>query len=191
MSDVLIFLGSPRKNGNSEVLTRAICRGIEKGGGSYEIVRLAALEFSPCIGCGGCDKTGHCVLEDQMIPLYEKIESARRVILASPIYFYSITAQAKSFVDRCQALWNRKYLQVRKGTWHQDPDRKGYLVAVAATRGERVFEGAILTMKYACDAMGLVYGGEFLVRGIDRRGEMAKDLATLEKAEEFGRQCLD
>ncbi|MDF1577425.1 MAG: flavodoxin family protein [Desulfurivibrionaceae bacterium] len=191
MSDVLIFLGSPRKNGNSEVLAEAICRGIEKGGDSYEIVRLAALEFSPCIGCGGCDKTGHCVLEDQMIPLYEKIESARRVILASPIYFYSITAQAKAFVDRCQALWNRKYLQVGKGVWQQDSDRKGYLVAVAATRGERVFEGAILTMKYACDAMGLIYGGEFSVRGIDRRGEMAGDLATLARAEEFGRRCLD
>ncbi len=190
MSEVLVLLGSPRKKGNSEILVEAICRGIEGEGGSYEVVRLASLELSPCIGCGGCDQTGHCVVEDQMTPLYEKIESARRVILASPIYFYSITAQAKAFVDRCQALWNRKHLQVEKGTWQQDPDRKGYLVAVAATRGERVFEGAILTMKYAYDAMGLVYGGEFLVRGVDKRGEMARQTETLKKAEEFGRQCL-
>ena len=191
MREVLLFLGSPRKKGNSEVLAEAVCRGIKQGGGSYEIVRLADLNFSPCIGCGGCNKTGHCVVEDQMIPLYDKIESARRVIMVSPIYFYSITAQAKAFVDRCQALWNRKYLQVKKGTWKQDPDRKGYLVAVAATQGERVFDGAILTMKYAYDAMGLIYGGDFLVRGVDKRGEMAKDVETLKKAEEFGKQCLE
>lgn len=190
MSDVLIFLGSPRKKGNSEMMTEAICRGIEQAGGSFEIVRLSALQFSPCIGCGGCDKTGHCVLEDQMIPLYDKIESARRLIIVSPIYFYSVTAQAKAFIDRCQALWNRKHLKVKAGTWQQDPARKGYLVSVAATRGEKVFDGAILTMKYTCDAMGLEYGGELVVRGIERRGEMEKDVASMQRAEEFGRNCL-
>lgn len=190
MADVLIFLGSPRKKGNSEVLVEALCRGIVRAGGSYEIVRLSALQFSPCIGCGGCDKTGICVVEDQMTPLYEKITAARRLIIASPIYFYSITAQAKAFVDRCQALWNRKYLQVKAGTWQQDPDRKGYLVSVAATKGDKVFDGAILTAKYACDAMGFIYGGELLVRGKDRRGEMAKDLVNMQMAEDFGHRCL-
>lgn len=190
MSDVLIFLGSPRKKGNSEMLAEAICRGIEQAGGSFELVRICALQFSPCIGCGGCDKTGHCVVEDQMIPLYEKIESARRLMIVSPVYFYSITAQAKAFVDRCQALWNRKYLKVKAGTWQQDPERKGYLVSVAATKGEKVFDGSILTMKYTCDAMGLEYGGELLVRGIDRRGEMEKDVASMQRAEDFGRRCL-
>lgn len=190
MSDVLIFLGSPRKKGNSEMLAEAICRGIEQAGGSFELVRICALQFSPCIGCGGCDKTGHCVVEDQMIPLYEKIESARRLMIVSPVYFYSITAQAKAFVDRCQALWNRKYLKVKAGTWQQDPERKGYLVSVAATKGEKVFDGSILTMKYTCDAMGLEYGGELLVRGIDRRGEMERDVASMQRAEDFGRRCL-
>lgn len=190
MSDVLIFLGSPRKNGNSEVLTKAVCRGIERAGGSVEIVRLNSLQFSPCIGCGGCDKTGHCVLEDQMIPLYDKIELARRLIIASPIYFYSITAQTKAFVDRCQALWNRKYLKVKAGTWSKNPERKGYLLSVAATKGEKVFDGAILTAKYTFDAMGLEYGGELLVRGIDHRGEMERDIVNMQMAEDFGRRCL-
>jgi multimeric flavodoxin WrbA len=190
MSDVLLFLGSPRKNGNSEVLAQAVCRGIEQAGGSVETIRLCALQIAPCIGCGGCDKTGHCVVLDQMIPLYEKIEAARRVIIASPIYFYSVTAQTKGFIDRCQALWNRKHLQVKAGVWRQDPDRKGYLLSVAATKGEKVFDGAVLTMKYTCDAMGLVYGGGLLVRGVDRRGEMKNDLENMRKGEEFGRQCL-
>lgn len=190
MNDVLIFLGSPRKRGNSEVLVEAVCRGIVAAGGSYEIVRICDLQISPCIGCGGCDKTGQCVVKDQMTPLYEKIESARRLIIASPIYFYSITAQAKAFVDRCQALWNLKYLKVKAGTWQQNPDRKGYLVSVAATRGDKVFAGAILTAKYACDAMGFIYDGELLMRGKDHRGEMAEDHENMQRAEDFGRRCL-
>lgn len=191
MSDVLIFSGSPRHKGNSEILIEAVCRGVAKAGGSFEIVRLSTLQFSPCTGCGGCDKTGICVIEDQMTPLYEKITAARRLIIASPIYFYSITAQAKAFVDRCQALWNRKHLKVKAGTWRQDHGRKGYLVSVAATRGEKVFAGAILTTKYACDAMGFIYDGELLVRGMDHRGEMAKDLVNMQRAEDFGQRCLD
>jgi multimeric flavodoxin WrbA len=190
MSDVLVFLGSPRRNGNSEILTGAVCRGIEQAGGTVEIVRLSSLQISPCIGCGGCDNTGHCVIEDQMIPLYDKIEAARRLIIASPIYFYSVTAQTKGFIDRCQALWNRKHLKIKAGTWHQDPDRKGYLVSVAATKGEKVFDGAVLTMKYTCDAMGLKYADDLLIRGIDHRGDMAKDLVNMQMAEDFGHRCL-
>jgi hypothetical protein len=64
-------------------------------------------------------------------------------------------------------------------------------VAVAATHGEKVFEGAILTAKYGFDAMGLAYGGEFVVKGMDSRGEMAKDEATLMRAQEAGRKFMD
>lgn len=190
MSEALVFLGSPRKNGNSEVLIKSVVKGIENTGGSVETIRVSDLNISPCIGCGGCDKTGKCVVEDDMQPLYDKITSARRIILASPVYFYSITAQLKAFVDRCQALWNRKRLMVEAGPLPEHQDRKGYLVSVAATRGERVFEGSVLVAKYFCDATGIEYGGEFLVKGIDHRGEMAKHADTLKKAEEFGRKCL-
>jgi multimeric flavodoxin WrbA len=190
MSDVLILEGSPRRGGNTEVLIDAVARGIVASGGSLERIRVAELKIAPCIGCGGCDQNGHCVVKDDMTELYEKITAARRLILASPIYFYAITAQLKAVVDRGQALWSRKQLQVRAGNWQEDPGRKGYLVAVAATRGARVFEGAMLTAKYFFDATGFVYGGELLVRGIDRRGEMQRDRATLARAEEFGRQVM-
>jgi multimeric flavodoxin WrbA len=191
MSDVLIFMGSPRKKGNSEVLVDAVIRGIEEAGGTAETVRVADLGVAPCIGCGGCDKTGRCVVEDNMQPLYDKITSARRIILASPVYFYSITAQLKAMVDRCQALWNRKRLQTEAGPGLEHQDRKGYLLSVAATRGEKVFVGSVLVAKYFCDATGIEYAGELLVRGIDHRGAMAKDLASIENAVEFGRRCME
>jgi multimeric flavodoxin WrbA len=187
---VLAFNGSPRKRGNTEALLAAVLRGVEQAGGRTESIRLCELSIQPCIGCGGCDTTGKCVVDDDMTGLYEKIRAAKRVILASPIYFYNITAQAKAFVDRTQALWSWKRLMAEKGEWREETERKGFFVSVAATRGARVFEGAILTMKYAFDAMGMAYGGDFLVKGIDRRGEMAEAVEKLKEAEAFGRKCL-
>jgi len=188
--DVLVFLGSPRKKGNSEVLTEALLEGVRQEDGVPEIIRLCDLKISPCISCGGCDKKGECVVEDDMTPLYKKIISTDKIILASPIFFYGITAQAKAFIDRTQALWNRKRLSQEKGTWVEHPDRKGFFISVAATKGTNVFTGAILTMKYGYDAMDIKYSGEFLVSGPDKRGDMAKHEKTLAEAKEAGRNFI-
>lgn len=185
---ILAINGSPRRRGNTEALLSAIAKGAAAMGVEIAAVRVSDLDIHPCIGCGGCEKTGECVLEDEMTPLYPKILAADRIILASPIYFYGITAQAKGFVDRCQALWSRRRLLEQEGAWREDPARKGYLVAVAATRGAKLFDGARLTAQYAFEAIGVGYGEELLVRGIDRRGEMLQDAITLAQAEEFGRQ---
>ena len=75
-----------------------------------------------------------------MQSLYPKIVSADRIVIVSPIYFYNVTAQTKIFIDRCQALWNRKRLKIEAGPLPEHIDRKGFLVSVAATRGDRVFE---------------------------------------------------
>ena len=111
--DVLVFLGSPRKKGNSEILTEALLEGVRKEGGVPEIIRLCDLDISPCISCGGCDETGECIVLDDMIPLYKKIISTDKAIISSPIFFYGVTAQTKAFIDRNQALWNRKKLMKR------------------------------------------------------------------------------
>jgi multimeric flavodoxin WrbA len=189
MIEVLAFNGSPRKKGNTEVLLNAVARGVEKAGGSMDIIRLCDLTISPCIGCGGCSKKGKCVIDDDMTILYDKIGSAKRIILASPIYFYGITSQAKAFVDRIQALWSRKYL-LGEGVGKHQSDRKGYLVSVAATEGERVFEGAELTASYFFDAVDAEYSGALLVRGMDKRGEVSKVAKELERAEKFGKEIV-
>lgn len=188
--DVLVFLGSPRKKGNSEVLTEAFLEGVRLEGGVPDIIRLCDLKISPCISCGGCNKTGKCVVEDDMTPLYEKIITIDRIILSSPIFFYGITAQAKAFIDRTQALWNRKRIMREKGEWTDNPKRQGFFISVAATRGARIFEGAILTMKYGYDAMGMQYAGDFLVNGPDKRGDMAKSDKKLTEAKEAGRNFI-
>jgi multimeric flavodoxin WrbA len=188
--DVLVFLGSPRKKGNTEILTEAMLDGVRQAGGEPEIIRLCDLKIAPCISCGGCDKKGKCVVIDEMTPLYEKIIATDKIILASPIFFYGITAQAKAFIDRTQALWNRKRLLQKKGKWVENPGRKGFFISIAATKGANVFTGAVLTMKYGYDAMDLQYSGEFLVSGPDKCGDMAKNETKLAEAKEAGRNFI-
>jgi multimeric flavodoxin WrbA len=119
-----------------------------------------------------------------MQELYRSISKADRIIIGSPIYFYNVTAQTKIFIDRCQTLWSRKYILNNK--IGNNADRKGYLVSVAATKGERVFEGAQLTMRYAFDAMNCSYTDNLFLRGIDQKGAVADNPDILRKAVDFG-----
>lgn len=180
----LILLGSPRKNGNTELLLKKVIQGIEQAHVKWELIRLPGLDIHPCIGCGTCEKKGTCFFKDDMQLLYEKISQADRIIIGSPIYFYNVTAQTKMFIDRCQTLWSRKY--VLKQPIGSNPDRRGYLVSVSATRGERVFEGAILTAHYAFDAMNCNYAGDLLVRGMDNKGIISESPDELQRAIDFG-----
>lgn len=182
----VIVLGSPRKKGNSEVLAQAIAKGLESAGGSVEYIRLNSLSLRPCQGCGGCDKTGACVIKDDMTDIYSLVDRADRLIVTTPIYFYTVSAQLKIFMDRMQAFWARKYnLKVK---YREGEGRKGYLVATAATQGERIFECAELPVRYALDAMGFDYGEPLLVKGVDARGEIVKAEEPLQKATLFGEQ---
>lgn len=187
---VLALTGSPRKGGNTETLVAAIMAGAAQAGAECETVRLSDLKISPCIGCGGCTKTGRCVIFDDMQGLYDKLAAADVICLASPIYFYGLTAQTKAFIDRLQALWSKKQLLVAAKQWPPHPHKKGYLISVAATRGDKLFVGAQLCAQYAFDAMGVHYAGDFLVRGVDQRGDMKRMADKLQEAEQFGKAIV-
>jgi len=182
----LIILSSPRKNGNSETLARSVASGIEQHPDTtVEFIRLNDLHISPCQGCGGCNKTSTCVINDDMTPLYEKVDNCDHLILVSPIYFYGLSAQGKAFVDRFQARWARKYLSGIR--FRLDEQRQGTLLATAATEGKKVFDGAVLTAQIFFDALDLEYGAPLLVTGVDQRGAMQKQTLMLEQAVTLGR----
>jgi len=186
----LVFLGSPRKKGNTDVLAAAVIRGIEAGGGEVEQVRLSQLNIGPCTGCGSCEKTGQCIIDDDMQDLYRRIDEADSVIIGSPIYFYGVTAQTKLFIDRTQAMWSRKYILKQQVKRKGSLKRFGIFLSVAATSGKRVFDGAAMTAKYCFDAMDINYGGKVVVPGIDRKGDMAEACEELARAEKFGRKVV-
>jgi len=143
------------------------------------------LKIAPCREYYGCLQDGSCVIRDDMDGIYPKLLNADRVIVASPIFFYGLTSQIKALIDRCQALWARKYIL------KQDPPasgRRGAFIAVGATGGKRLFDGSILTVKYFFQSIGVKYADELLVRGVDRKGEIREHPAELSDAFELGRR---
>ncbi len=182
----LILLGSPRVKGNTDLLIEKVRQGLLESNCAVEIVRLNDHSIRPCQGCGGCDKTGSCVILDDMQDLYLKIDASDAVIIGSPIYFYSVTAQTKIAIDRTQAMWCRKYKV--KNYLPDSTNRCGYFVCVSATKGEKIFQGACLTVKYAFDAMDIKYCDELLVKGVDSKGSILQKKTELTRAYNFGKQ---
>ena len=187
-ADILIVSGSPRRGGNTDTLCAEVAAGAREAGAVVEVVRLHGLGISPCLGCGGCAKTGRCVVDDAMTPFYALLDQVRSLVLASPIYFYAMSAQTKLFIDRLQACWSARHLLGRDANRQPASERRGYLVAVAATQGEKLFTGAQLCARYAFEALGMDYGGELLVRGMDARKAVAADAETQGRARAFGRE---
>ncbi|WP_321283822.1 flavodoxin family protein [uncultured Vibrio sp.] len=181
--NILLFNGSPRKRGNTDLLLERIEQTIHRSGVYVENINLAQRTINPCTGCGHCETSGQCIFNDDMTPLYDKIDQANRIVIGSPIYFYGVTAQTKAFIDRCQALWSRKYLL---GEIKLDRDhRRGYMVSVAATDGGKIFEGARLTVRYAFDAMEFNYSGELLAKGVDAKGAIIDKVGYLDQARQL------
>jgi multimeric flavodoxin WrbA len=119
-----------------------------------------------------------------MQQVYVKLMEADHIILASPMFFYGLTSQVKALIDRCQALWVRKY--VLKQIQPRTTERKGVFISVGATKGKRLFDGAILTLKYFFDAINVQYSAELLVRGVEKKGEIKKHPTALSEAFQIG-----
>jgi multimeric flavodoxin WrbA len=182
---VLGILGSPRRGGNSELLLRALLEGAAAGGAEVEEILLREKKISPCMEIYHCFKDGTCPIKDDMLGLYDKLLAADVVVLASPIFFYNVSAQTKAMIDRTQALWSRRY--------HLNQDfpggnRQGVLLAVGATKGRLLFVGTRLTAKYFFDALNVRYAAEILVRGADDKGAIQEQPEVLEKARDLGRR---
>ncbi len=183
---IMALFGSPRRGGNTDILLEEVLRGIGQKEVEIQKIYPAELNISPCRECRKCEERGKCVISDQMQEIYSKLLTTDAIILASPIFFYGLTAQTKAFVDRCQALWARRYiLKMESG---RKARAKGWFVAVGATRGARLFQGAALTVKYFFDAFAAEYVGELFFSGIEKKEEILSRPAALQQAFELGKQ---
>ena len=187
---VLGLYGSPRRGGNTELLLEEALKGAEKEGAEVARIYLSDFTITPCKECHGCDNTGNCVILDDMEKIYPKLLEADVVILASPIFFYGVTAWAKALIDRSQALWARKYLIKDPTLGKEGKKRKGFFISLGATKGQKVFEGSILTVKYFFDVLNAEYVGELLYRGVEAKGDILKHPEALQRAFEVGRRLV-
>ena len=128
MIKILFINGSPRKNGNTEIILREIIGSAKREGADAEIINLVDFTLEPCNGCETCLETGSCIINDDVEKIFEKIKEADGVIIASSVYFFNATAQLKTFIDRVG------YLNIAR---KRDPfrNRVGGAIAVAARTG--------------------------------------------------------
>jgi len=180
---IVIVLGSPRKEGNSTTLAKQVVAGAEASGAAVETFYLHDMDISPCTACDSCrDNTAEdCVIDDQMRSLYPKLRSADVLVIASPIYWFTVSAQTKLFMDRCYALGGPdgnalKGKQIGIILTYADPDP----FSSGAVNALRTFQDGF---KYiGAEIVGMLYGSAW------KAGEIRDNKELMKKAYELGKK---
>src|SRR5512139_4047976 len=152
---ILAIYGSPRRRGNTALLLKKAVEGARDAGGEVEEIVLRDLKMSPCLEIYGCKQTGRCVIQDDFQKVYDKLLACRGLMLASPVFFYAVTAHTKILMDRCQSLWTKKYWIEKAPFGQREIKRKGLFISVGATRGKKLFEGTLLSIRYFFDVLDM------------------------------------
>lgn len=175
MSKVVVLVGSVRKNGNTDLLTQAFVEGAEKKN-EVEVVSVADYKIHPCIGCNTCfaREGNECFQEDDMHKVYDMLKKADVLVVASPVYFYGISAQLKAVIDRLHTPM-RKEFSIQK---------LALLLVGAATLPE-LFDSIKIQYQLVLNFFHLEDAGMVLVSGTKEKGEV-KNGDGLKRAYELG-----
>ena len=186
---VAAFIGSPRPEGNTDILLQEALKPIHAAGHEVLLFKLNYLNIKPCQDCGGCTKTGTCVIQDGMAEIYEAIRTADRFIVASPIFFFSLSAQTKAMIDRCQALWCEKYL-LKKDIPAGPHGRKGLLLVAAGMKKDDAVKCADTVAKIFFRTISVPTHEMVSALGADAKGDVLSDPLALKEACEAGKRLL-
>ena len=164
---VLIISSTPRKGGNSDKLCDAFAEGAKEAGNKVEKVRISDLKIGYCTGCYACQKAGKCAIKDDARKVIDKMMAADVIVLASPVYFYSICAQLKALIDRTVVIYpdltNKRFYYLLTMA---DTDRAKFDGPIAALRGFLdCYEGSKEAGMVCADGvyeLGAIEGTKFL-----------------------------
>ena len=184
---VVVLLGSPRKKGNSTALAKQIIHGAESSGAMVEMVYLNGLNIKPCQGCYSCRKPNSrgCVVDDDMQTVYPKVQTADRWVIASPVYWFSMSAQTKLFMDRCFAMFKEtaqenylfnKRIAIAMSYGDTDAFNSGCVNALRSFQDAYRYAGA--------NIIGMVYGSA------EEPGEITSNTFLMKQAEELGKKLM-
>ncbi len=187
---VLGITGSPRRAGNTDLLLAEVMKGAASRGAKVKTIILSNLEIAPCQHCDACLETGRCKIEDDMQMVYDELEQADRIVLASPIQFMGVTAQAKAMIDRCQALWARKYV-LNIPPLGNRRERKGLFISVGGRRIANLFKPALATVKNLFWVLDITYAGELVLPRVDEKGAITKNPDALNQAFLAGQKLVE
>lgn len=167
---------SPRKGGNTEILVSEALAGAKEEGADIELLKIHEMKIAACDGCTRCQQSGECRIKDDMQKVYKKILAADGIILGSPVYFWSVSGQAKTFMDRTYAL---------RYPHHKLKNKIGGAIAVTGRRGNISALSVI---------NNFFLGHDMLVTGLGIAGygtkkeEVKKDEHAMKSARSLGKQ---
>ena len=185
---IIAIYGSPRRKGNTAALLKKAVEGARDAGADVEEIVLRDLKLSPCLEIYGCLKAGDCAINDDFQKVRDKILSAQGLMLASPVFFYTVSSHTKILMDRFQSLWVKKYWVDKTPSEKQNNTRKGLFISVGATKGKKLFDGILLTVKYFFDVLDMELWKSLLYRQLDFQDDVLKHPEYLEEAYEAGKQ---
>ena len=183
--NVVAFHASPRQGGNTDILLTEALRAIDRSLHRISLFRLNGMSIKPCQNCGGCEETGICVIKDQMTEVYSAIREADRIILASPIFFFCLSAQAKIMIDRCQCVWCEKYL-LKKEIPQGSHGRKGLLLLAGGMKKEIGVECSDATARAFFRTISVPEHRTLSYLGIDAKGAILNHPTALADTYEAG-----
>lgn len=176
MKKVIVVTSSPRKDGNSELLARAFADGASSAGNEVKLISVRDLDLKYCVGCLYCQSHDACVLGDGMNELYEAIQNADVIAFATPVYFYSVCGQLKTFIDRLNPLYPR-----------QNKFTDMYVLATAADEDEKAMDGAVHAVQGWVDCFdGVSIKGVVRGVGVTDKGEIT-DTGFIAQARDMGK----
>lgn len=182
---VLGLAASPRRAGNSDVLLDKALAGARQAGATTEYLRLCDYRIEGCSECYECSDTGDCPTRDDYQPILDKILAADRLVLATPVFFMTVSAQAKLLIDRGQYLWVRQTV-LHKPLFEPKRDRRGLLIAVGGSRSRKQFDCVRQPVRSFFKYLEVDYMGSLCINQVDEKGAILKRPDALEQAFRLG-----
>jgi len=187
---ILALSASPRRGGNTEELVFSFLEGARKEGKETEFIRLNDLKFRPCQACDRCAPTGRCVVQDDMQLLYPKVAACEGLVLATPVFFGTLSAQLKMFIDRFQCWWHAKYI-LKTPFISADEKKPAYFICVGALKKKEYVENAIYVTNIYFTITNMQSKGNLYFRGYDKAGSIKEDPQNLQQAFDEGSRFAD
>ena len=191
MPKLTAIYGSPRRKGNTATLLKQAVSGAADAGALVKEVVLRDVKMSRCLEIYGWKPSGRCAINDEFNRVADQIKASDGLMLASPVFFYAVTAHTKILMDRCQSLWVKKYWVEQKPFGPQAYHKKGLFISAGATHGRKLFDGAMMSIRYFFDVLDMELWRALLYRGLDFEKDVLKHPEYLQEAYTAGRELAE
>jgi len=186
---VLGLAGSPRRGGNTDLLLAEMIRGASDSGAETRVIIISELKIKTCQHCDRCMENGLCVIKDDMQLIYNNMEEADGIILASPVQFMGPTAELKTVIDRCQMFWARKYV-LKRSPLNPEKERRGFFISVGGRNISNLFEPSLKIVQTFFRILNITYAGDLLFNGIDEKGAITRKPEALNQSYLAGKKFV-